>query len=261
MAALFGWHGLSLRHPDDWVPVSLSGDRRSGYARLASPRDLSLQVRWAPLGSGELAPALNRYLDRLAGDARRHRRSFDRDVHAESGVLRYRYQSELDGEGLLFPSGDGRVVFIEAVGESVTARRRVVQSARDSFATGTERWSVLGLDLTLPAPLRVERREFLAGRTALTLAGRGVRVTAERWGLAEGLLARRSLSEWVSDRLGRGWSVTAPPANECRAELRRKTLIGFDEALVRHQPDANQIVLLRVRSRDSRWRPQWDWLT
>ena len=144
MAALFGWQGLSLQHPDDWAPVVLSGDRRSGYARLASPRALSLQIRWALAGSESLDRALGRYLDRLSQDARRKRQRFSREVHEEEATLRYRYQSEVDGEGLLFPTDDGRIAFIEALGESTTARKKAVERARASFATGGERWSVLG---------------------------------------------------------------------------------------------------------------------
>ena len=297
MAAHFGWQGLSLQHPDDWAPVVLSGDRRSGYARLASPRALSLQIRWAPAGVESLDGALGRYLDRLSKDAQRKRQKFSREVHEEEALLRYRYRGETDGEGLLFPTEDGRIAFIEALGESTTARAKAVDRARASFATGGERWSVLGLDFRLPGVLRVEKREFLAGRTSLVLAGRGVQATAERWGLAESLLARMSLTEWVQGRLGRGWTIkeegrglvarraVAVPsvgtrrssdlvlgnASESQAASMRAPTEGtatrfaflrsLEEAIALHQPEANQIVMIRVRSRDAAWRPQWDWLT
>lgn len=258
MPALFGWHGLSLQHPDDWAPVVLSGDRRSGYARLASPRALSLQVRWAPVGRESLERAVGRYLDRLSRDAHRKRTPFSREVETEGEFLRYRYKGELDGEGLLFPTADGRVAFLEAIGESSTARKRLVERVRDTFEAGHERWSVLGLGFSLPHPLRVEKKEFVAGRTSLVLVGRGVRVTAERWGLAESLLARQSLEEWAMGRLGRGWNIAADGPGLRGA---RKILFGHDEAILLPQMDANQFTLIRVQARDESWRPRWDWLT
>lgn len=264
MAATFGWQGLSLQHPDDWAPVALSGDRRSGYARLASPRALSLQIRWAPVGRESLESALGRYLDRLSQDSRRKKNAFSRETLPEESGLRYRYKGEFDGEGRLFPTGDGRVAFVEAIGDSTTARNRLIERIRDSFQSGNERWAVLGLDFRLPGPLRVEKKEFLAGRTALTLVGRGVRVTAERWGLADSLLSRGSLEDWAGGRLGRGWAFSEePPAqHEVADALRghRRALFSLNEVLLKHQPERNQITLLRVQTRQASWRPQWDWL-
>ena len=260
MPALFGWHGLSLEHPDDWAPVALSGDRASGYVRLASPRALSLQLRWAPSGRESLDRALGRYLDRLSRDARKQKGTFVREVHPEAGTLRYRYKGTLDGEGLLFPTADGRVAFLEAIGESTTARNRLVERVRDSFHSGDapERWSVLGLNFTLPGTLRVEKKEFVAGRTTLSLIGRGVKVTAERWGLAESLLARGTMADWVRGRLGKGWQL-AEDGPGIRGS--HKALWGRDDVLVLGQKDKNQMTLLRVQTRAEAWRPQWDWLT
>jgi hypothetical protein len=258
LPALFGWHGLLIQHPDDWAPVALTGDRKSGYVRLASPRTLSLQVRWAPAGRDTLDKALGAYLDRLSRDARRKKAKFSREIDAEEGRLRYRYRGEFDGEGLLFPTQDGRVAFVEAVGESSTARRRVIERVMDSFEAGVERWSLLGLDFTLPGPLQVERKELLSGRTALVLVGKGVRVTAERWGLAESLLARMSLEEWAAGRLGKGWTF-APEGLGLRGS--RRVPFQRDECLLVHQPDDNQLILIRAQTRHEAWRPRWDWLT
>lgn len=260
LPALFGWHGLSFEHPDEWAPAVLSGDRASGYARLASPSALSLQVRWAPSGREPLERALDRYLDRLSRDTRRKKGKFSREVAPEEGLLRYRYRGEYDGEGLLFPTEDGRVAFIEALGESGAARKRLVENVRASFDSGglPERWSVLGLSLAVPGYLKVEKKEFVAGRTSLTLIGRGVRVVAERWGLAESLLARGTMAEWAHGRLGRGWSL-----GEDGPGLRgsRKAFLSHDEVLVLDQRDRNQMTLIRVQTRDEGWRPKWDWLT
>ncbi len=260
MPALFGWQGLSLEHPDDWAPVVLSGDRRSGYARLASPRALSLQVRWAPAGREPLERALDRYLDRLSRDTRRQKGKFSREVEPGEGLLSYRYRGEFDGEGLLFPTADGRVAFLEAVGESSTARQKLVERVRESFRSGgfPERWSVLGLSFTLPAALKIEKKDFVAGRTSLVLLGSGVKVTAERWGLAESLLARGTMLEWAQGRLGRGWSLNQ---DENGIKGSRKAFLGHDEVLLLDQREKNQMTLLRVQTRKEAWRPKWDWLT
>jgi hypothetical protein len=197
-------------------------------------------------------------LDRLSRDSRKAKGKFSREVLDDSGLLRYKYRGELDGDGILFPTADGRVAFLEAIGESPTARRKHLDHAYETFQTGGERWSVLGLDFSLPAPLRIEAREFLAGRTTLKLVGRGVRVTGERWGLAESLLADQSLSEWATARLGRGWSVAEDGPGLMGT---RKLLLATETALVLDQRESkNQVTLLRVRSRSQAWRPTWDWL-
>lgn len=258
MAAVFGWHGISLQHPDDWAPVALSGDRKSGYARLASPRAVSLQLRWAPSGPEALSRALDRYLDKLSRDTRRAKGKFSREIEEDDGLLRYRYRGAVDGDGLLFPTTDGRVAFLEAVGDSTTSRRRHLDHAHATFRAEGERWAVLGLDFRLPKPLRVEAKEFLAGRTTLKLSGRGVQVIAERWGLAESLLANRSLTDWTEARLGRGWTVT-PDGPGLRGI--RSNPLRTEVALILDQRETkNQVTLLRVQARGDAWRPQWDWL-
>lgn len=252
-----------MEHPEDWAPVALSGHRASGYARLASPKLLSVQLRWAPLGKSHLSVPLGRYLDRLSADARRVKQPFSRDVDDLGDCLRYRTRGARDADGVIFPTADGRVAFLEAIGDSNTARTRALERVRASFVTGAspEPWSVMGLSFHLPYPVRVEAKEFLAGRTTLKLAGKGAAIVAERWGLAENLLNKRSLDDWAVSRLGGRWKADDGPDRMLEWQASRSSPFGFETALVRHQPDRNQITLLRVRARNPRWRPQWDWLT
>ena len=112
--------------------------------------------------------------------------------------------------------------------------------------------------LLAPKAASSGRQEFLAGRTTLRLIGRGARITGERWGLAESLLARQSVEEWATARLGRGWTVEQDGPG-LRAV--RKVLLETETALILDQrEEKNQVTLLRSRSRHELWRPRWDWL-
>ena len=227
--------------------------------RLASSRDLSLQVRWERAARSSTEGVLNRYLDRLSHDAKRSGRPFDRSVSGH----RYGYRGVLKGDGAVLNTLDGRVAFLEAVGGSTSGRGRVLERALTTFtAGGEERWSILGLDFALPLPLRVERKELLSGKTSLTLSKSGVRIVAERWGLAQSLLEGRTLREWVGGRFGGEWLPKCASHSEesDHFEGSRRTVVGFDRLLVRHRDATNAITMIRVRSRDERWRPRWDWL-
>ena len=117
---------------------------------------------------------------------------------------------------------------------------------------------MFGIDFDLPQALGVQRKEFLSGKTSLTLARRGVCVEAERWGLADELLKGRTLSDWVQHRFAHRWSHEKS-SGEVKWERSRENVWGFDQLLAEYRPTENQIRILRVRSRDELWRPRWDW--
>jgi hypothetical protein len=260
----FGWQGFSLQHPDDWAPVAITGNRREGYVRLGSPGRLSLQVRWRSLGpSPDLTLFLRDYFGRLKRDAKRSHVPFDTEEIPDGNVLNYGYRGATFGRGQIRYGACGRVFVLEVASTQNDSLKGPLRLASRTFESGApnDLWSVLGLRLRLPLNLDVERREFVAGRTRLWLRNRDATIVGERWGFADQLLQKHDLGEWAKAVLN------APAANVSlqpdSAHLDWPTLPWRipAEALVRHDRESNQLVLVSVRSRRSEWMPQWEWLT
>lgn len=260
----FGWEGFSFNHPDDWAPVVMSGHRREGYARIASPGRLILQCRWRKLRNAVDAERfLNSYLGRLERDSRHAGKTFTSERELEGGRVYYRYSGATTGRGAFFQCDeDGRAFVLELVSSRSDSMTRLLRDVLNSFrlAEETERWSAFGLDLALPKGLEVERREFLAGKTRLAWRGKGVSLDAERWGFADQLLARHGLEAWARAVLDAERGTVAEEGSGLRFHVPGR-LGAHAEAIVGHQPDRNQIVFVRSTSRQPFWRPQWDWLT
>lgn len=257
----FGWEGFSFDHPSDWGPVALTGNREQGYARIGSPGRMVLQIRWKRLKRPSDADSfLDNYLAKLASDARRTGAVLQSTRGTEDGRTIYQYAGHIHGRGALFPA-DGRAFVLEASSTKNDSLSGVFRDAVRSFHAGDarDRWSAYGLHFQLPAPLEVRRKEFLSGKTRLELAGKGAQIRAERWGFADQLLARHSFAGWAKAVLGDENALVTTEDAGLRLTLKgaRKTIA---EALVAHQPDRNQLVLLRSDFREAQWRPEWDWL-
>jgi hypothetical protein len=132
------------------------------------------------------------------------------------------------------------------------------RSIADSFRCGErDRWALHGLDVVLPARLKVERTVLEAGHSRLDLAAKGVSIRAERWGFGEQLVAKHGLSSWAREALALKKAQVEESENRVRLS---RTGLAPTEALVELQPSRNQLTCLVVRSRKKQWRPEWDWI-
>lgn len=257
----FGWEGFSFNHPSDWGPVALTGNREQGYARIGSPHRLVLQIRWKRLRRPTDADGfLDTYLAKLAADARRGGTTLQSVREIEDGRSLYRYAGHIYGRGALFQT-DRRAFVLEASSTKDDSINGIFRDAVRSFRAGEalDRWSAYGLDFRLPAGLEVHRKEFLSGKTRLELNGKMAQVRAERWGFADQLLARHPFTDWAKAVLGDENATVTPEGAGMRLIFKggRKAQA---EALAMHQPDRNQLVLIRSDFREAQWRPAWDWL-
>lgn len=261
----FGWEGFSFEHPEDWAPVVLSGDRSQGYARIVSSGRILMQARWKRLKQpADANRFLDAYLGRLERDSKRARVPFTSERQEEGDRTTYRYAGQNYGRGALFQvEGDDRAFVLEISSSRNDSLQSFVRDALRTFRIdpANDRWSVFGLDLTLPLGLKVDKREFLAGKTRLEwTAGRRARISATRYGFADQLLSKHKLGEWAEAVVGAPVTSAAEEDDGVRLTLKGRGG-GFDEALATHQPKRNQLVVLRATARDERWRPTWDWLT
>lgn len=262
----FGWEGFSLEHPEDWAPATLSGHRQEGYARVVSPDRLGIQIRWkaAKLNVG-LKTALDSYLARLRNDAKKADVPFTSDIDQDGSQWTYRYHGVAHGRGALFFSkACGRLFFLELFSthrDSLqTPFRQTLESFRSFGDDRNELWSVLGLHFLAPRGLIVERKDFQAGLIRLHMNVKGVHLRAERWGFAQQLVAQHGLEAWSRAVL----ELPKCPVETSAAGLRFVRNAFWPqspvEALVKTEPDSNQILTLRVSTRRAEWSPQWNWL-
>lgn len=260
---IFGWYGFALEHPEDWAPVTLSGDRKEGYVRIASPGRHALQIRWKASNRGvDLWSVLSTYLNRLAQDAKTAKSEFRSDTDVQSKRIVYRYSGAQHGRGAILQSeASGRVFFLEAVSDKKDSVLPQFRGLVDSFQPDSdrERWALFGVDLSLPAGLTVEKKVLQAGRTQLALVCKDARIEAQRWGFAEQLIAKHGFEPWARSMLEMPKSEATE--NETGLQFRQvgSALRAPVIAFARVQPERNQIASVKVTTRKEAWKPAWDW--
>jgi|GEM_PF-3042924 len=193
----FCWQGFGIPLNDSWHPTVLRGGFRRGYVQLERSSEGLLQIRWEP---AKQTPNLNEraqdYLRLLRQSAKKRKRS----LHTHSDGSEFRWHGELKGYGgLLWDEESRRVFLIERSGpsrDSFKQEARAILRGFESFTGDVLPWQVLGLRLRLPARLAMRRFDALAGRIAVRFTSRIETVVAERWSLADRLLAQTSLAEW-----------------------------------------------------------------
>lgn len=261
--ARFGWYGFVIEHPADWAPASLIGGRQAGYARLASPDRIALQVRWTRAKrTPNLGERLEGYFRSLARDARKARLDFHRETKPGERGTEYRWLGQGQGRGAVFHcSESSRVFFVEVAGDRKDNLLAPFRRALDSFRSSPELpelWSLLDLAVRLPGRPVLANKTLRAGRVGLAWEARLVRIEAGRWSFAEQLVARHGLEPWARAALNcpRGDAAV----EQDRVHIRSKTVFGPREAFVRHDVAGNRLLTLTVRTRNPQWRPTWDWL-
>jgi len=205
---------------------------------------------------------LDAYFERLRRDARKARADLKIERETEDGQISYLYRGATFGRGRLFHSGN-RAFVLEAASSRSESLQSHLRRTVDTFAVDADadRWALLGLDVSLPSGLMVERKELLTGRTRLQLRAKGAQVEADRWGFADQLLRRHSLVDWSQNLLNAPKAEVSEETCGLRLTYRRSPLLPPFHALVQHQPDRNQLTVLVSRTRTAKWRPEWDWLT
>lgn len=237
----------------------MRGSASEGYARLASPGRLSLQVRWNRGKETDLHGVLESYLRRLQKGSRGKREPFKADRREEDGRLLYHWAGDGQGRGALFWLG-GQVHFLEITGARRDSLLPHLNSSLSSFRRlGGEYalWSVLGLRIWIPSEFELARHGFLAGKTALHFRHGLDRLECVRWGLAERLLQRQSLAEWA--RAACGLPSAEVSEEDAGLRLTKAGRLGRKVVLVRGEREHNQIVTVSA-SLKGRWQgPSWDW--
>lgn len=260
----FGWQGFGFPIPADYAPLTLTGNRREGYARLGSSSRLNIQIRWRTVqGKVKLRTALDTYLDKLKRDAKKAKEKFNAEIDEKDGAILYRYTGMGQGRGKLFVSeASNRLLFLEVVGarkdQLLPTYRLLETGIADSAKDDWEVWSLLGLRFRSPVPLSLERKLMQAGRTQLVFRSRSLQLEADRWGFGEQLIKKHGISAWAQAAL----QINREPdeVDACRVSFGPSGLLKPVAAIARYDESKNQIITLKATTRKPERRPTWDWL-
>jgi hypothetical protein len=209
-----GWKGVTLRAPEGWSPVSVSGEGEHGYLKVVSPDTRYLEVKWEkPRGVVSVPAALERYFDRLRRSARKMRQEIRIRENAgglaavrprSQAPISYTWQADRKAFGCIWHCGAcGRLVIAELVGEpgdDLSAAAEIFRELSDHSEDGWNTWALYGLTVPAPAAYEMEKQVLMTGHQRFSLRNRGETIHADRWGLAEIALRGTTLQEWFESR-------------------------------------------------------------
>lgn len=241
---------MSFPVGDDWRPLTLAGTFRDGYARFETSGGLLIQVKWKSARTGDhLNRKVLEYFSRLESGAKKRRLGFQGDFDLGDSFVDFSWHAGVKGYGrLLWDSETRRTVLVEQSGDAKKSFKREAREwcqAVKTFGGPTLPWSLLGLRLQIPDRFTIRDWKLFSGRITLNFLTRGSRMIVDRWSFAEQLTASKGLRGW-------GESATGLAASATNNEI--VTLEGGRwpkraRAIVVHQEDRNQLVVLRSEGR------------
>lgn len=202
--------------PADWNPGVIEGNARNGYCRIDDAEMPRIELKWETnRRSRPMQDIVDRYLKIVIKDAKKKRLHLRvrRDTHLveipDADCECFECRADTHAVNLAVRYGQrGRVVVVrllsrpsERIGDIA---KRVLGSLREHSGDGPRPWSVYGLRLQAPKFYVLSKEIFLAGRVEMVFRAKTRSAHAARVGLAEVVLRRQSLKEWLDqDPIGK----------------------------------------------------------
>jgi len=261
----FGWHGISGFVPPEWNLAGLGGDYQAGYLRLEDSQMARLEVKWSQ-GDVDLDKALDRYLGSLEKKGRKRTgittvkgvRTVSRRSRPDKRLLGFTWdgpgaRGPVRAEGCIWHCRTCKRTVVAQVmapeGEDVSSLARgVLTSLEDHPSGGSHTWALYGLACRIPEEYRLERHRLMAGYIELLFARGKSTLRVERWGMANIILSKENLQEWVArqNRKRKDVRAAAEPSQvhghegaALRGHRRRpmhRARVGAERALGRRVP-------------------------
>ncbi len=240
----FAWQGIQVETPRAWELGAVAGDRRKGYFRLDDADMPRFEARWESGGSGESVHAMaDRYLKKagLAGVEAAHKVERDVRLARPEGLETEFFITHGDPNAMHAAArcrDCGRVallrVFYRSDESLEPVMTRLFDSYRDHARGGKTPWSLYGLRIEVPENYALLRHSIRAGRVELEFAGKRARAVAARVGLAETVLKKSSLLDWLK-KDSKGWwpACSLAFAERKRGEHANVEVSGGERSLAR----------------------------
>lgn len=207
---VFAWRGIQLDVPAAWELNAAEGDDVKGYCRLDDGNMARLEVRWAPAGDGPVSGIVDRFIKTLTkkgGELDLVRGKVRIDIPGAETESFGWFGDAITVTGLAVRCDCGRASLIRLFHPRAETFRRTAQrilgSFRDHAREGLVPWSVLDFRFAVPQGYVLSQHSLQAGRSEFDFVQGPAAARALRLGLAELVLERRTLLDWVrQDTLG-----------------------------------------------------------
>lgn len=202
--ATIGWQGITLKAPEDWSLVGVSGDDKKGYFQVDGPISSALQVKWSPaLGKKpDLMARAREFLSTLEKSRKKQKFSSTvKEDKRDENSVNFAWRAEQLGQGKLTYCPDcDRVVIAQIVStrdDNVSGiAPMILGSLSDHGEIGWSTWALYGLEFAVPKNYKIEKNVFMSGYLCLAFKSGQKTITVERWGLANILLSENEMTEW-----------------------------------------------------------------
>jgi hypothetical protein len=240
----FAWQGIQIETPRDWELGAVTGDRRKGYFRLDDAEMPRLEARWQAGTTRDSVQAVaDHYLKKAGLAGAKAGQNVERNVRLArpAGVEAEFFVTRGDPTAVHMAARcrDCRRIALLRVfrrpDESLQpVLTRLFDSYRDHARGGKMPWSLFGLRFQVPEKYALIRHSIRAGRVELEYAGKRVRALAARVGLAETVLRKSSLLDWVKKDSTGPWPACDPDFAETRrGEHAAIAVTGRERSLAR----------------------------
>lgn len=232
----FGWEGITLEVPQDWHLGKVTGDAKSGYARLDDSHMARIELEWrAGTGLHPVSQIVGKYLANLQKEARQKSSPFEAERHLdlfrEQGAQEgrdyetFRWIADYRAHNLARRCPHcGRIVLVRVLarqGEHLDDLiRSVLGSLRDHAEAGRHTWAIYDLECAVPETFQLLERSLKSGNIRLAFHEPKRKpehtLQVEYVALAGMLLGRVSLIQWFESffsRWLRDFQISDEPAH------------------------------------------------
>jgi len=203
----FGWQGVGLDVPADWDLTRFDGTRAKGYARLADPDVVRIELRWdRPKRSAGFEAVADRAFQRLAkqGDVDVERRTGLAELEGkdtETFTCRPAKGKGSSSYNMISVCREcGRSVMVRVLfqpGENIKAIvRRVLGSLQDHSYDGADAWGAHGMQFAVPETMELDKGLIYPGSVDFRFLSGKDRLGAGRVALASIILKNTTLEDW-----------------------------------------------------------------
>jgi hypothetical protein len=240
----FAWQGIQIETPRAWELGSVTGDRRKGYFRLDDADMPRVEAKWQSGDPRASVPAVaDRYLKKAGLADAAAERKVERNVRlappADMETEFFITRGEPNAMHMAARCRQcGRVALLRVCYRSDESLQpvmaRLFGSYRDHARNGKTPWSLYGLQFEVLEDYALLRHNIRAGRVELEFAGKRARILAARVGLAETVLKKMSLLDWLKkDSTGQSPACPLVFAETKRGEHATVEVSGRERSLAR----------------------------
>lgn len=205
-----GWQGVLIDVPSSWSVVGFYGNSIKGYFRIDSPIESAIEVKWSPAGkkSINLDKTAHNFIDGVKKQYLKHNKKliFEREVKLgkdETSIDFSWRAGDRHGRGNIYICKECQRVVLSHLYFSrsdckAQVINRIFSSIRDHEDSENLRFSLYGLDFSIPKDFKYTKPILMSAYLSLGFKRKFEKVVVEQRNLAGSLLKDASLEDWYN---------------------------------------------------------------